>query len=54
VLEHVCELGLEGIVSRRADARYARGSGGGVKTKCAAWREARRERFELMGKPDLS
>ncbi len=56
VLEHVCKLELEGIVSKRADAPYRSGKRPEwIKTKCAAWREANRDRFEKMGKkPDLS
>ena len=51
VLEHVCKLGLEGIVSKRADALYRSGKRPEwVKTKCPAWREANKDRFELMGK----
>ena len=51
VLEHVCKLGLEGIVSKRADAPYRSGKRPEwIKTKCPAWREANRDRFEKMGK----
>ena len=51
VLEHVCKLGLEGIVSKRADAPYRSGRRTEwIKTKCAAWREANRDRFEKMEK----
>jgi bifunctional non-homologous end joining protein LigD len=51
VLEHACKLGLEGIVSKRADARYHSGrSTDWLKTKCAAWKEANCDRFEKMGK----
>ncbi len=51
VLEHACKLGLEGIVSKRADAPYRSGkSPEWVKTKCPAWREANRDRFEKMDK----
>src|SRR5262249_61965199 len=36
VLRHACELGLEGIVSKRMDAPYRSGrSGMFIKTKCA-------------------
>jgi bifunctional non-homologous end joining protein LigD len=49
VLEHACKLALEGIVSKRADAPYRSGrSTDWIKTKCAAWREANRDRFEKM------
>ncbi|HEY8247045.1 MAG TPA: hypothetical protein VIG38_07160 [Hyphomicrobium sp.] len=49
VLGHVCKLGLEGIVSKRADAPYRSGKRPEwIKTKCAAWRQANRERFEKM------
>ena len=51
VLEHVCKLGLEGIVSKRADAPYRSGKRPEwIKTKCPAWREANRDRFEKMEK----
>lgn len=49
VLEHVCKLGLEGIVSKRADAAYRSGrSSDWIKTKCPAWKEANKDRFEKM------
>lgn len=51
VLEHACKLGLEGIVSKRADALYRSGrTTDWIKTKCAAWREANKDRFEKMGR----
>lgn len=51
VLEHACKLGLDGIVSKRADAPYRSGKRPEwIKTKCPAWREASRDRFEKMGK----
>ena len=51
VLEHVCKLELEGIVSKRADAPYRSGKRPEwIKTKCPAWREANRDRFEKMEK----
>jgi bifunctional non-homologous end joining protein LigD len=51
VLQHACKLNLEGIVSKRANAPYRSGrSAGWIKTKCPAWREANRDRFEKMGK----
>lgn len=51
VLQHACKLGLEGIVSKRASAGYRSGrSAGWIKTKCAAWREANRDRFEKINK----
>jgi bifunctional non-homologous end joining protein LigD len=49
ILEHACKLGLEGIVSKRADAPYRSGARPEwVKTKCDAWREANRDRGELF------
>jgi bifunctional non-homologous end joining protein LigD len=49
VLEHACKLGLEGIVSKRADAPYRSGiRPEWVKTKCDAWREANRDRWEIF------
>jgi ATP-dependent DNA ligase len=49
VLEHACKLGLEGIVSKRADAPYRSGKRPEwVKTKCDAWREANRDRWEKL------
>lgn len=49
VLEHACKLGLEGIVSKRADAPYrSRRSTDWIKAKCASWREANKDRFEKM------
>ena len=49
VLEHACKLGLEGIVSKRADAPYRSGTRPEwVKTKCDAWREANRDRWEKL------
>jgi ATP-dependent DNA ligase len=51
VLEHACKLGLEGIVSKRVDAPYRSGTRPEwVKTKCATWREANRERYKLLEK----
>ena len=51
VLEHVCKLDLEGIVSKRADAPYRSGKRPEwIKTKCPAWREANKDRFEKMDK----
>ena len=51
ILEHVCRLDLEGIVSKRGDAPYRSGKRPGwVKTKCPAWREANRDRFDKMEK----
>ena len=44
VLEHACQLGLEGIVSKHADAPYRSGTRPEwIKTKCAAWRGANRK-----------
>ena len=49
VLDHACKLGLEGIVSKRADAPYRSGKRPEwIKTKCPAWREANKGRFEKM------
>ena len=49
VLEHVCKLDLEGIVSKRADAPYRSGKRPEwIKTKCPAWREANKDRFEKL------
>lgn len=49
VLEHACKLGLEGIVSKRADAPYRSGKRPEwVKTKCDGWREAHKDRGELF------
>jgi ATP-dependent DNA ligase len=49
VFAHVCKLGLEGTVSKRADAAYRSGrSTDRIKTKCQAWKEANRDRFEKM------
>lgn len=51
VLAHACKLGLEGIVSKRADAPYRSGrSTEWIKTKCVAWKVANRDRFEKMDK----
>jgi bifunctional non-homologous end joining protein LigD len=51
VFEHVCKLGLEGIVSKRADTPYRSGrSTDWIKTKCPGWKEANKDRFEKMGK----
>ena len=45
-----CERrGLEGIVSKRRDSLYRSGkSSAWIKVKCAAWREANRNRHELF------
>jgi bifunctional non-homologous end joining protein LigD len=45
-----CERrGLEGIVSKRRDSLYRSGkSSAWIKVKCAAWREANRDRHELF------
>jgi bifunctional non-homologous end joining protein LigD len=51
VLEAACKLGLEGIVSKRANAPYRSGKRPEwIKTKCAAWREANRDRGQLFAK----
>ena len=47
VLEHVCRMGLEGIVSKRTDAPYRSGpSKVWIKTKNPASEAVRREREE--------
>lgn len=49
VLDHACALGLEGIVSKLADSAYKSGNRREwSKTKCAAWKEANRNRFDRM------
>ncbi len=46
ILEKACALGLEGIVSKRADAPYRSGKRPEwIKTKCAAWRAVNRGRW---------
>ena len=51
VLQHACKLDLEGIVSKRADAPYRSGKRPEwIKTKCPAWREANKDRFEKLTK----
>jgi ATP-dependent DNA ligase len=42
--------GLEGIVSKRRDARYRSGEGDWIKVKTAVWREANKDRGELFEK----
>jgi len=43
--------GLEGIVSKIKDAPYRSGTRSGwIKVKCAAWREANRERWAMFEK----
>jgi ATP-dependent DNA ligase len=50
-LEHACKLGLEGAVSKLADAAYRWGrSTCWIKTECAAWKDANRDRFERLEK----
>lgn len=40
LLKHACQLGLEGIISKRADAPYRSGRGGDwIKTKCSSRQE---------------
>ncbi len=47
VLDHACKLCLQGIVSKRADERYRSGrSKDWIKTKCARWKEASKNRSE--------
>lgn len=49
VFEHACKLGLEGIVSKRADSTYRSGRcSNWVKVKSPQWRERNRDRFERM------
>jgi bifunctional non-homologous end joining protein LigD len=43
--------GLEGIVSKRTDGPYRSGKGDWIKVKCAQWRLANRDRWELFEKP---
>ncbi len=51
VLEHACELDLEGIVSKRVDAPYRSGRcADWVKTKCPGWKAGNKDRFEKMSK----
>ena len=51
ILEHACKLDVEGIVSKRANAPYRSGKRlEWIKTKCPAWREANKDRFEKMAK----
>jgi ATP-dependent DNA ligase len=50
VLETAEEMGLDGIVSKRRDARYRSGTRSGwIKVKYATWREANWERGQLIG-----
>jgi len=45
------EMGLEGIVSKRADQPYRSGKNvGWIKVKCRSWREANKERYKLFEK----
>ena len=47
IFDHVCEMGLEGIVSKRVDARYRSGiSTTWLKSKNPASEAVRREREE--------
>jgi bifunctional non-homologous end joining protein LigD len=49
VLEVACKMGLEGIVSKRADAPYRSGKRPEwIKTKSEAWREANRDRGQMF------
>lgn len=49
VLEGACKLGLEGIVSKRANAPYRSGKRPEwIKTKCEGWRKANRERWRQL------
>jgi bifunctional non-homologous end joining protein LigD len=51
VLDHACALGLEGIVSKRASSPYRSGTySAWIKTKCAAWKDANRDRGGLFTK----
>jgi ATP-dependent DNA ligase len=51
-----CEkMGLKGIVSKRQDFPYRSGDQSEwIKVKCAAWREANRNRHELFERPKRS
>ena len=45
------KMGLEGVVSKKADQPYVSGKNvGWIKVKTSAWREANRNRFELFDK----
>lgn len=45
MLAHVCKMGLEGVISKRADARYEAGRGSGwIKAKCTL-----RQEFVILG-----
>ena len=47
VLKGACEIGLEGIVSKRATSTYRSGKRPEwIKTKCEAWRQANKKRWE--------
>jgi bifunctional non-homologous end joining protein LigD len=49
LLAEGCQRRLEGIVSKRRDSQYRSGkSSAWIKVKCAAWREANRDRHELF------
>ncbi len=53
-LLQACEArGMEGIVSKRSDAPYRSGRcPNWIKVKCAAWREANRERWRMFEQGD--
>jgi ATP-dependent DNA ligase len=49
LLAECSRRGLEGIVSKRRDSLYRVGkSSAWIKVKCAAWRQANRDRHELF------
>ena len=49
------KMGLEGIVSKKADQRYVSGKNlGWIKVKTSAWRAANKNRFELFAKSKSS
>lgn len=49
LLAECARRGLEGIVSKRRDSLYRSGkSSAWIKVKCAAWRQANRDRHELF------
>jgi bifunctional non-homologous end joining protein LigD len=50
LLAECSKLGIEGIVSKKADAPYRSGKGDWVKVKTAQWREANKDRGDLFDK----
>ena len=54
LLAHCEGYGLEGVVSKRRDAPYVSGEcKAWVKSKCAAWKEANKERGRLFEEAQL-